>query len=137
MLPVLNVLFFVAHDLLIAFNLFGWIWPATRRWHLLTMGATLFSWLVMGAFYGWGYCACTDAHFAIRRELGIHGTETSYVQLAVHRLPGVTMSRQTADAVAVGALLMILIATATVWLRDRQNRPGGVTKGPLSATREP
>lgn len=119
----LNVLFFVAHDLLIVFNLCGWIWPATRRWHALTMGATLFSWLVMGAFYGWGYCACTDAHFAIRRELGIHGDETSYVQLALHRVPGVSIGRHTADGLAVGALILILAATAVVWYRDWQDRP--------------
>ena len=36
MLSFLNVLFFVAHNVLIAFNLVGWIWPRTRKLHLVT-----------------------------------------------------------------------------------------------------
>lgn len=137
MLEVANVLFFVGHDLLIVFNLCGWIWPATRRWHLATLSATLFSWLVMGAWRGWGYCACTDAHFALRRQLGIQGQETSYIQLALHRLPGVEISRSVSDVLAVGGLLLILVATACVWWGQWRNQRAGNADSPVSATDEP
>ncbi|MEZ6126126.1 MAG: DUF2784 family protein [Planctomycetaceae bacterium] len=113
-LQLLNLAFFVGHDALIAFNLVGWIWKRTRRLHRVTIAATLFSWLVMGAWYGWGYCLCTDWHFRIRRELGIHGGESSYTQLLLNSLPGVSVSRWTANVITVAALLLILIAMTVV-----------------------
>ncbi|MDG1896071.1 MAG: DUF2784 family protein [Fuerstiella sp.] len=110
--------FFAVHNVLIVFNLVRWIWPRTRRLHLLTIGATLFSWVVMGAWHGWGYCLCADWHFQIRRELGLHGGESSYTELLFNQVPGVTVSRVFADIVTVGRLLMILLATAAVWIRQ-------------------
>ena len=118
MLLFLNILFFAVHNVLIVFNLVGWIWPRTRKLHLVTIGATLFSWVVMGARYGWGYCLCADWHFQIRRELGLHGGESSYTELLLNQIPGVTVSRTFADVVTVGCLLLILIATAVIWIRQ-------------------
>lgn len=117
MLVILNIAFFVGHSLLIVFNLVGWIWPRTRRLHLATLSATLFSWLVMGAWKGWGYCLCADWHFQIRRRSGIHAGETSYTQLLFNQIPGVTVTRTFADVVTVTALVLILIATVTVHVR--------------------
>ena len=118
MLQFLNILCFVLHNVLIAFNLVGWIWPRTRRLHLVTLGATLFSWLGMGAWCGWGYCLCADWHFQIRRQLGLHGGESSYTELLFNQIPGVTVTRTFADIVTVGCLILILIAAATVWIRQ-------------------
>ncbi|MCP4786981.1 MAG: DUF2784 domain-containing protein [Fuerstiella sp.] len=118
MLQLLNITCFVLHNALIVFNLVGWIWPRTRRLHLLALGATLFSWLVMGAWYGWGYCLCADWHFQIRRQLGLNGGESSYTELLFNQIPGVTVSRTFADIVTVGCLMIILIATAAVWIRQ-------------------
>lgn len=82
------------------------------------MAATLFSWLALGAWFGWGYCLCTDWHFQIRRQLGIHAGESSYTQLLFHQIPGATVSRQFADTVTVIVLLLILLATAVTWVRQ-------------------
>ena len=125
MLQFLNILFFVLHNVLIVFNLVGWIWPRTRMLQLVTLGATLFSWLGMGAWYGWGYCLCADWHFQVRRQLGLHGGESSYTELLFNQIPGVTVSRTFADIVTVSCLILILIATATVWIRQwsRTNVP--------------
>lgn len=124
-LSFLNILFFVVHDLLIMFNMFGWVWPGTRKLHLMTIGATLFSWIGMGAWFGWGYCLCTDYHFRIRRELGIHQGETSYTELLLNQLPGVVASRQFADVLTVSVLVLILIATAIVWIPRNSVPPEG------------
>jgi hypothetical protein len=118
MLPLLNILFFALHNTLIVFNLVGWVWPRSRQLHLVTMGATLFSWVVMGAWYGWGYCLCADWHFQIRRQLGIHSNESSYTEMLFNQIPGITVSRTFADIVTVGGLILILMATATVWIRQ-------------------
>jgi Protein of Unknown function (DUF2784) len=117
-LAILDVLFFALHSLLIVFNLTGWAWRRTRPLHLLTLGLTIFSWIVLGAFLGWGYCLCTDWHFQIRRQLGYYDPETSYIQLLIRRVVGAEVTRGTADFLAVGGLAAIIIATAVMWARD-------------------
>ena len=122
MLEVANVGFYVFHTLLIGFNMFGWIFRRTRGWHFLAMGLTAFSWFVMGAVYGWGYCLCTDWHFQVREQLGYQDSATTYVQLLAETGFGMNMSRQTSDVLAVSIFVMILLAMAVVWSRDFQKR---------------
>ena len=122
MLGILNIAFFIGHTLLIVFNLTGWIWRRTRKLHLLSIGATLFSWLIMGAWKGWGYCLCTDWHFQIRRQMGIHGHETSYTELLLNQLPGVTVSHRLANHLTLGGLVLAVLAAAAVWLQDYYSR---------------
>lgn len=122
---LLNLLFFVFHSGLVVFNLTGWYWRRTRRWHLLTMGATLFSWFVMGAWRGWGYCLCTDWHFQIRRSLGMHDGTTAYIQLQIRALTGILISRSTSDILTVLGLLLALVATIIVWIPRRRSMVTG------------
>ncbi len=120
MLAFLDITCFVLHTLLIAFNMVGWIWRRTRVVHLVTLGTTVFSWFVLGACYGWGYCFCADWHFRIRRELGYDDVETSYIQLLVHQLTGLSITRTLADWLAMTVLVLILVATAIAWYRNRR-----------------
>lgn len=120
MLAILDPCFFIAHTALIGFNMVGWAWRRTRRLQRITFGLTAFSWIVLGAFYGWGYCLCTDWHFQIRRQLGYVDPESSYVQLLARKLCGVSLTRPAADLLAVGVFVAILTATTVVWTRDRR-----------------
>ena len=88
MLPVLNVAFFAFHTALILFNVFGWIPRRTRRWNLATLLATLFSWTLMGIWYGQGYCVCTDWHLRVRAAMGIQDHADNYLVLLVRILTG-------------------------------------------------
>ena len=88
MLAFLDILFFVFHTALMGFNLLGWAWRRTRVAHLIALSLTAFSWFVVGAFYGWGYCFCTDWHFRVRERLGYADPDTNYVQLLVNKLFG-------------------------------------------------
>ena len=115
MLAVLDAGLFVFHTVLIAFNMVGWAWRRTRAAHLAVLAMTAFSWFVMGAFYGWGYCLCTDWHFRVRRLRGAPVTESSFVQLLIGKTTGVQLDRQAADALAVGVFAAIVVATAIVW----------------------
>ncbi len=122
MLVLADIGFFIVHTLLIGFNMFGWIWRRTRFWHLISMGLTTFSWFGMGAFYGWGYCLCTDWHMEIREKLGYADTETSYVQLIAEHGCGLSMSRSTSDIIAISVYLAVVLAMAIVWTRDLRRR---------------
>ena len=117
-LYAIDVLFFVFHTALILFNLVGWVWPSTRRLHFICIAATLFSWIVMGAFYGFGYCLCTDWHFQVRRSLGLPVFGHTYLQLMARVFLGVEMSQATSNLLAGGGLLFILVAMVAVWIRQ-------------------
>lgn len=117
MLEFLNIALFIAHNALIMMNMFGWAFRRTQVIHLCTLLATLFSWFVMGAWRGFGYCLCTDWHFQIRNQMGIHEGETSYTQLLLNQIPTVTVTRQFADQLTLSIMVLILIATSVVWTK--------------------
>ena len=41
---LLDIFFVVFHTLLVGFNMLGWAWRRTRRFHLITITVTLLSW---------------------------------------------------------------------------------------------
>lgn len=118
MLVTLNILFFLFHTVILVFNLTGWMFRRTRTLHIVCLGATLFSWFVMGYWKGIGYCICTDWHFKIRREMGIRDSVHSYLQLIAKSFFGADMDRTASDLSAGGGLLVILVATLIVWTVD-------------------
>lgn len=122
-----DVLFFVVHTALIVFNLFGWVWAPTRWLHFICISATLFSWVVMGAFYGFGYCLCTDWHFQVRRSLGWPVFGHTYLQLMAQVFLGIEMSQTVSNFLAGGGLLFILMAMVAVWIRQRRQQEPVVT----------
>ena len=89
-LQFLNIFFLIFHTLLIVFNCFGWAWKQTRKWNLITLAVTAFSWLIMGLWKGVGYCICTDWHWQVRKALGQTTTESSYLDYLVKALTGWT-----------------------------------------------
>lgn len=114
-------LFWLFHTALIFFNLFGWIPRRTRRLNFVSLGATLFSWLIMGFSYGIGYCICTDWHFQIRAALGLHDNADSYLQLLVRRIgldPPLYVLNNTAG------VCMLVAISASVFFNVRDFRQG-------------
>ena len=78
LLKILNLFFFGFHTVLILFNIFGWLIPRWRLANLITLSLTAFSWFVLGIWYGWGYCFCTDWHWQIREMLGLPDDATPH-----------------------------------------------------------
>src|SRR3954469_1950050 len=93
----LNYFFFCFHTALIFFNTFGWIFRKTRRWNLLTLLLTAFSWFVLGIWYGWGDCFCTDWHWTVRQRLGYVDKSNSYVHFLLLKLTGINFRPQLVD----------------------------------------
>ncbi len=118
MLSVLNILFFVFHTGLIVFNLFGWMAAKTRRWNFVALLATLFSWLVMGAWKGIGYCLCTDWHWQVRHAMGIQDDQGTYVGLLLTKLTGVIFSPASVFWVTLTAFTLAFAASVYMNLRD-------------------
>lgn len=102
-LKILNVFFFGFHTVVILFNIFGWIIPRWRLANLIVLSLTAFSWFILGIWYGWGYCFCTDWHWQIRELLGYHDMSTSYIHFLILKLTGVSLSVSLVDTVTVAA----------------------------------
>ena len=124
MLALLDVLFLVLHSGLVLFNLTGWIWRRTRRWHLVVIGLTVLSWFGLGLFYGWGYCPCTDWHWQVKRALGETGLPNSYIKYYLDRTSGLDWDPPVVDGLVLvcglGALAISVVLNVRDWRRARQ-----------------
>ena len=93
----LNIFFFVFHTTFTLFNMTGWIFRNTRRWNLLTLSLTAFSWFVLGIWYGWGYCVCTQWHRDVRGWLGYENESPSYIHFLIFKLTGINFPHQPVE----------------------------------------
>lgn len=104
----LDIFFTVFHTCVVLFNLFGWIWKKTRLLNLITLLLTAGSWLVLGFFYGFGYCPLTDWHFRVLGKLGITDLPDSYLSFLFTRLTGLPIDQSLVDAVTLWGLIVAL-----------------------------
>lgn len=125
----LNYFFFCFHTLLILFNSLGWIFPRTRKGNLVTLLFTAFSWFVLGIWFGWGYCFCTDWHWRVREHLGYHDMPNSYIQFLVQKITGITFSIKRVDAVTgivfFTSLALSLVLNVRGYLRIKKKKSAG------------
>jgi hypothetical protein len=121
-LRLADVALAAAHLGLTAFNLFGWIWPKTRRLHLVVLGGTLLSWFGLGVFYGWGYCPLTDWHWRVKLRLGERGLPGSFVKYYLDRVTGLSWDPLLVDALALVLAVAALAVSVALNLRDRKQR---------------
>ena len=71
------------HTFLILFNLFGWIWKRTRKINLVSLLLVAFSWIILGFWYGIGYCPLTDLHWHVKYMIGETDLPYSYIKYLV------------------------------------------------------
>jgi hypothetical protein len=120
----LDVFFTIFHSFLVLFNLFGWIWKKTRRLNLICLLLTAGSWVVLGIFYGFGYCPLTDWHFNILRKLGYTDLPNSYLSFLFTRLTGVQLDQSLVDAVTTWGLVLALAISLYLNFRHLFRRAG-------------
>ena len=119
--------FFVFHIALILFNLFGWIFRPLRKWNLITLGLTAFSWIILGIFFGFGYCFLTDWHWQIRENLGYKNPYNSYIHFLIETLFRVHVSARLVDTgTAIFFLAAVILSVSTNLMSSkRQNLKNG------------
>ena len=135
MLVLADKAFFVLHTFLMGFNMVGWAWQRTRIYHLITVLLTAFSWFVLGAYFGWGYCICMDWHAQVRRQLGYNDEATSHLQLLVKETFGVLLDRSICDWITGGVFGFIVIATIVSWVRVWRSRAAKVSRTSIAETK--
>jgi hypothetical protein len=125
MLALLNKFFFVFHSGMIVFILFGWAWKKTRLANLIVILLTAFSWFVLGIWYGYGYCPCTDWHWCVRSKLGIRDLPESYTKFLVDSFTGGDISQKRVDIFTLILLLSALAFSLTLNFRDWRSKRKG------------
>lgn len=108
-----NIFFFVFHTLFTLFNVIGWAFSRTRRLHLFTMLLTAFSWFVLGIWYGWGYCFCTDWHWDVREKLGYEDRSGSYIHFLLLKISGFNLNPQLVERATL--VIFILCLVLSLW----------------------
>ena len=120
MLEFLDNLFLWLHIVIIIFNLFGWIWIKTRKWHFWLMVTTIFSWLVLGLKYGMGYCFLTDWHWDVKRKLGETNLPASFVKYFLDEYTSLHISATNVDLITgISFGLVVLIAVYLNLIKPR------------------
>jgi hypothetical protein len=114
MLQVLNAFLTLVHVVIIGFNLLGWIWPATRKAHLICVLATAASWFLLGIWFGMGYCPVTDWQWRVKEQLGEHDLPASFIKYYADKISGKNISSSLIDMVtvicfAIAAILSVYV----------------------------
>lgn len=105
----LNILCYLFHGIFTVFNIFGWIFPKTRRLNLITLSLTFISWFGLGYFYGWGYCPLTQWHWEIKHRLSQGPLPDSYIKHIVDSVTGLDVNADLVDKVTVATFFISLI----------------------------
>ena len=118
-LKIIDVFFFGFHTVLILFNVFGWLVPRWRRTNFILLSLTAFSWFILGIWFGWGYCICTDWHWQVREMLGYHDMSSSYIHFLLLKILNVDIPLPMVDSVTVIVFILVFIISAYLNVRNR------------------
>ncbi|TKC12495.1 DUF2784 domain-containing protein [Pedobacter polaris] len=108
-LMVLDILLTILHLIIIGFNLFGWLFKATKKLHFWFAMVTLGCWTILGVWFGFGYCPITDWQWNIKTQLGEQNLPGSFIKYFADKLTG---SNINADLIDVLTLIFFLVAIA-------------------------
>jgi len=113
---ILDVFFVLLHLVIIGFNLLGWIWRSTLRWHLLSIVVTAASWFLLGIWYGMGYCFITDWHWQIKRQLGAEDLPASFITWLAQQVWNGPVNPVVIDwLTAIGFALAVILSLYRNW----------------------
>lgn len=108
---LLDWFFTLLHLVIIGFNLSGWIWPSTRKLHLIVVALTLGCWLILGIWYGLGYCPITDWQWQIKEKLGEVNLPGSFIKYYADKISGQDISSLFIDIITGVSFTLAIMMT--------------------------
>ncbi len=115
-LQILDFLLTIVHLLIIGFNLLGWIWRSTRKLHFNLMMATVFSWVVLGFWFGFGYCPVTDWQWKVKTKLGEQDLPNSFIKYFADKVTGMDISSTLIDWVTGLSFGLVVLVSCTLYV---------------------
>ncbi|HEX6190937.1 MAG TPA: DUF2784 domain-containing protein [Chitinophagaceae bacterium] len=107
----LDIFYTLIHLAIIGFNLLGWIWPRTRKAHLIVVAATAASWFILGIWFGWGYCPVTDWQWNVKEKLGERDLPSSFITYIAEKATGKDFSDGFVNIITLIVFLVIILIT--------------------------
>jgi hypothetical protein len=86
--------------------------------NLIVILLTTFSWTILGIWYGFGFCPCTDWHWQVRMKLGYFDMPSSYIKFLIDSLTGLELNEALVKTLAVTLLALALVASVVTNVRD-------------------
>ncbi|HEX6333464.1 MAG TPA: DUF2784 family protein, partial [Flavisolibacter sp.] len=80
------------------------------------------SWFLLGIWYGWGYCVCTDWHWDVREQLGYRDQQRSYIHFLLLKVTGINFNEQLVETATLIGFIISLIMSAWLNIRDYRHR---------------
>lgn len=114
-----DFLFTILHLIIVGFNLLGWIWSSTRKLHFALVLLTAGSWLLLGIWYGLGYCPITDWQWQIKEHLGETNLPNSFIKYYADKVTGQDISADFIDGAT--AICFAIAASLSVYLNFIKN----------------
>ena len=119
---LLDILFHIVHLAVIIINLTFWLSAKTRKIHLVVMLTTLFSWIAVGAFYGWGYCFLTDWHWRLKISMGETTLPHNYLAYLANNLMGLSLDEGLIDHLTYIVFGLAILLSSIVHLKAIKTR---------------
>lgn len=114
-LHALDIFLTIFHSVIVGFNLLGWIWPRTRRLHLVCVAVTAGCWYILGIWFGWGYCPVTDWQWHVKAALGEHDLANgSFIEYYADKITGTHINPKLGDTII--GICFFTAAALSVWL---------------------
>lgn len=121
-LNFLDSLLTAVHFIIIGFNLFGWVFPATRKLHLYGVAITLGCWLILGIWYGIGYCPVTDWQWDVKTRLGEQNLPNSFIKYYADWITGTDINSTLIDILTLLFFLISILISVYLNFFRKKNR---------------
>ncbi len=122
MYEFLNTFFIIFHCFLVLFILLGWLWKKIRTLHLILLMLTVFSWFILGIWYGIGYCPLTEWHWQVRYELGCYDMPYSYIKFLLDTITGLDWDPIWVDYGTAISFFTALTISIVLNINDRRSK---------------
>lgn len=108
-LRLLDYLLTIVHLLIVGFDLLGWIWPKTRKVHFVAVCVTAGCWLILGMWFGIGYCPVTDWQWQLKEHLGEQNLPSSFIKYLADKITGSNISSDLIDWLTAAGFAMAVV----------------------------
>lgn len=122
MLQLLDLSLTLLHLLIIGFNLLGWVWSAARKWHLISIIITACSWLLLGIWFGLGYCPITDWQWDVKSRLGEVNLPDSFIEYLLNNMLKMSVATSLIDALTAVGFALAAALSIYLNLADKKRR---------------
>ena len=119
-LSLLDSFFTLLHVVIIGFNLLGWLWKSALRFHLYSVLLTAASWLLLGIWYGIGYCPITDWQWQVKEKLGEQNLPNSFIKYQLDKVAGADFNPKVIDTVTAVSFAVVTLLSIYLNVRGRK-----------------